>query len=86
MRECVKWFGEQMESALSKHDKDRGEEGWLDEDLGWLFDRLVDEVDELEEVLETADWQEGVGQDQIIKECVDVANFAMFIADVTRNS
>lgn len=48
--------------------------GWKDCDPDWLLKRLRQEVDELEEAV-----QKGQG---VLGEAADVANFAMFIADV----
>lgn len=44
----------------------------------WLFARLMDEVHELNEVMDE-------DPEKIIRECADVANFAMMIADNARN-
>jgi len=84
MREEVKSFAEKMEKALQEHDKDRGSDGWKNEDTGWLFDRLLDEVSELRNAFAVTDYDNyptQVEREKINKECVDVANFAMFIVD-----
>ena len=83
MRQSVKWFAERMELTLALHDEERGSDGWLNEDILWLFDRLKEEVEELESKIAVHEYTylEGVG---IMKECFDVANFAMMIADSVR--
>ncbi len=76
VRDEVAWFAEQMESSLQKHDSDIGPQGWLQDSPLVLFGRLLDEVAELHEVL-LRGYNAG-----IIKECSDVGNFAMIIADL----
>lgn len=73
------WFSKEMEIELIKH-LDRL--GWKKANFNFLFKRLCDEVIELEKALFAKDC--GIkrkNQKQIIKECADVANFAMMIAD-----
>jgi NTP pyrophosphatase (non-canonical NTP hydrolase) len=76
VREEVKWFAEQMEEVLRKNDY-KG--GWQDCTRFDLLCRLYDEATELfgAAVRETSN-------ETIIKEAVDVANFAMMIADIAR--
>ncbi len=77
MREVVKWFAEQMEAKLQKHD-DRG--GWHQCEQGWLLVRLTDEAVELMEAIKKSD------REAVISEAADVANFAMMIADKARSA
>lgn len=75
IREPIQWFAKQMERKLREHD-DRG--GWDDERLDWLFDRLIEEVEELRvEVNRSSELY-------IINEAADVANFCMMLADKVR--
>jgi NTP pyrophosphatase (non-canonical NTP hydrolase) len=83
MRESVKWFAEKMEQKLQKHDKKKGPDGWLNEDISWLIDRLKEEVNELEEKIFDFDYSEKETL-KLINECADVANFAMMIADCVK--
>lgn len=80
MREQVKWFAEQMENKL-KENEYKG--GWDDCNVYWLWQRLRDESREL---LNAIDLCRDLGADKnnIIREAVDVANFAMMIADIVR--
>lgn len=59
---------------LVKH-KDRGL-SWIDDDAWDLLERLVDEKNELEKAILHG------SPDDIARECANVANFAMMIADV----
>ena len=72
LRPEVQWFAGIMESKLQQAD------GWKDENALWLFERLVQEVFELHEALIKTTYSE----EDVIKECADVANFAMMIADI----
>ena len=75
LRPEVRRFAEQMELKLRENDH-KG--GWLDEHIYWLIQRIGDEHKELiEAVLFKTD-----DVHAIIKECADVANFAMMVADV----
>ena len=74
-RKEVTWFAEQMEMRLRGNDH-KG--GWRDCFTPWLFRRLTEEVEELRlEIYDKSGWNER----RIIRECSDVANFAMMIAD-----
>lgn len=73
LRPEVLAFARLMEAKLRTHDHDRGRQGWKDDDPKALYDRLLDEVKELAFEL----WNKGTAD-----EAVDVANFAMMIADV----
>lgn len=70
----ITWFAKQMEKKLTRRMAHR--EGWKDASPDALFTRLKEEVVELDEALIA----EAPSLD-IIDECVDVANFAMMIAD-----
>ena len=82
----VRWFAEEMEKELKTNDS-KG--SWEDEDVLWLFGRLLEEVEELRVILEQSDGMESSCPDykdvpDIISEAADVANFAMMIADRVR--
>jgi NTP pyrophosphatase (non-canonical NTP hydrolase) len=81
IRPSVLHFAHHREERLRKHDAERGERGWMSEDVEWLYDRLMEEVAELRKALDldmhfppVLKWTE---------EAADVANFAMMIADVS---
>jgi hypothetical protein len=69
-RDVVLWFAHRMEMTLREHD-DRPE--WTCETQEYLWSRLMDECMELSQAIDN-----GNG---VIDEAVDVANFAMMIAD-----
>ena len=73
LRPEVRAFAVLMEQVLRKHDN-RG--GWKDCDAWWLLDRANEEWRELKYALG------GKGPHLVALEAVDVANFAMMIADV----
>ena len=77
------WFGQQMRAKLdvNRHKGDNWEELGID----WLFERLkwdtveeASEISELENAILRQDWP------NVIRECADIANYAMMIADVAR--
>ncbi len=74
----VRWFGQCMLDKL-KANSHKGFT-WRSDNADELFKRLTDELMELgDELLKPR-----VDKEKIIKECADVANFAMFIADKAR--
>ena len=75
VREEVKWFAENMERILKTND---WKGGWDECSLSYLFEALKREMVELEEALVNEDAV------SVVKECCDVANFAMMIADKFR--
>ena len=75
-RACVQWFATMMELKLQKHDN---KSGWINSTPEELMDRVWNEFEELTQALVTdADPRD------IIKECADVANFCMMIADLMK--
>ena len=87
VRQAVLWFARMMEDKLAEHDDSPG---WEDCDPAWLFKRLTEEAAELRaevnllEVFHTHS-DDGASDEQrlrVASEAVDVANFAMMIADV----
>jgi len=88
---ALSFFPEQMKEEMLKH-LDRP--GWKREPWEYLFERLLEEAKELKNALESFhDYKfslvhlEGNEEEyfklkkKIVKECADVANFAMMIAD-----
>ena len=89
-RKEVQWFAEQMEERL-KANEYKGH--WDSCDFHYLFMRLKQEVREIETAYKKAT-KGGVqalsaasprALSKIVKECGDVGNFAMMIADNTRS-
>jgi NTP pyrophosphatase (non-canonical NTP hydrolase) len=84
MRPEVKWFAEQMEKTLQLHDESKGSDGWLNEEPYWLFERLEEEVEEVEGIISDPDEGFYIDPELLIKELTDIANFCMMIADRVR--
>lgn len=82
-RESVFWFSGEMEKVLSANDH---KIGWSDCSDIYLYESIQHEMLELFEVLKPLedDWRKKVKSKEIIKECCDIANFAMMIADNNR--
>lgn len=75
MRAQVLWFAEQQEKKLALNDH-KG--SWELESLGYLLERLEDELRELLRACAHGDYRD------VIEEAADVANFAMMVADHAR--
>jgi len=60
---------------------EKGKTGWRDMTADWLYMRLQGEMGELFAELMSAN----PDPDKVARECADVANFAMMIADRVRN-
>lgn len=76
MRDEVKWFAEGMERKLKKRD---GYGGWRHLPLIYLKEKLKAEINEL---MIAMDYE---SPEEVIDESIDVANFAMMIADIMEN-
>jgi len=70
------WFVKEMKKKLRANNH-KG--GWEDCSLQYLSMRLTQERKELALAIKTKD------KNKVIAECADIANFAMMIADITRN-
>ena len=73
VRECVKWFAKEMEKKLKENDH---KPGWQEDCFEALYLRMKHEVREVAEAFDKNNRAV-----IIIRECADVANFAMMIAD-----
>ena len=89
IREQVRWFSEQMESILRAND-DKG--GWEGCSADYLLSRMQEELEEMIEKASEIGWDvfmcvraDKEKIDDLIRECADIANFAMMIADNARN-
>jgi len=74
-REPLVWFTGEMEKKLRANDH---KDGWDFPPLDWLFERLLEEVEELRVEIVARKSAHN------ISEAADVANFAMMIADRVR--
>ena len=77
-RPTLEWFTSQMDYKLSLP-KNLAKTHWLDCDRYDLYEMLLVELSELEESMEFD------RREDAVKECADIANFAMMIADWHRN-
>jgi len=78
IRPPVRRFVMEMEKILQEYDAIKGSDGWRNESIEWLFERLVQEVFEL---YGTIFVESRFIPTAAKKECCDVANFAMMIFD-----
>lgn len=76
VKSVVQWFAGRMLDKMGVHS--RKGVTWREEKASWLLERLGDETLELKDAIESRD------KEAIIKECADVANFTMMIADNAR--
>lgn len=78
MRDALLRFAERMEAEL-KANEFRGT--WEDKSPELMLAKLWDELYDLDDQVEK--YLDGKGdREQIVKEAVDVANYAMFVADI----
>lgn len=70
---CILWFACQMDETFMANSH---KTGWQNLTMKQSLKRIKDEVRELEEAINT----KNKSGDDIIHECTDVANFAMFLA------
>ena len=75
-RGIIEHFSEMMEMRLQGFDDERGVHGWANESDIHMFDRLIETVYSLKQGLLTND------KEKVLKECADIANFAMMIFDI----
>lgn len=93
VRPEVIWFANKMEEKLALNDH-KG--GWKACDVDMLIDRMQEEIDELKDAWwkRKNDWGRSAGEgfmfvptnEDLIKECADVANFAMMVADLFKEA
>ena len=78
IEKSVTLFAEEMKKKLLENiDK----LGWENESYSYFLGRLHEEIEELEEFIYKNEKKDKV---KLIKECADIANFAMMIADKAR--
>lgn len=81
IRAPLEKFVEQQELVLRNHDH-KGEFGWRKQTIKELHERLHMEMDELDNAMDAyEDTPDVIERGELIRECCDVANFAMFITD-----
>lgn len=79
IRNDLQWFAGQMEGKLTENDHKGHWDSSSDE---YLLTRLEEELRELKERMSN----ESAPRESIIRECADVANFAMMIAYNVNNN
>lgn len=88
-RKEIAWFAKEMEAKLRENDH-KGKDGWKQWRIDALFPRIGHERDELllalhplklDTMNETLTREDAC---EVIRECADIANFAMMIADNMR--
>lgn len=77
MRKPVGWFADQMEAVLKQNDY---KDGWKDCSNNYLLSKLWEEVWELIRMFDRHG-NTDVSEYYIVKECADIGNIAMMIAD-----
>jgi len=78
LRPSVVKFATEMEKILQEYDAIKGSDGWQNESIEWLFERLVQGVFKLYGAIFL---ESQPAPTSIKEECCDVANFAMMIFD-----
>lgn len=79
---ALDWFPKKMKDELMKH---LNRPGWKKASFHMLFQRLLEEVIELDNVMFTRGNEvRKMDKDRAIRECADIANFAMMMADNLR--
>ena len=82
--EAVEWFSVAMMEKLSRP-KNLAKEHWRRFSFQYLFNRILDESEELNtELLNLQNYYEANRLEKVIDEAVDVANIAMMVADNAR--
>ena len=77
LRPAVIGFAIAMERQLRENDEEKGEIGWLSSSSLILLTKLTEEAGEVAELILQLDFS----PDKVRKECADVGNMAMMIAD-----
>lgn len=82
IRQEILWFAKQMEEKLKANDH---KPGWKDDSFDVLLERLKEECLELRSTVYFGLEKGLCNESEVVKEAVDVANFAMMIADNAAN-
>lgn len=93
VRPEVQWFAIEMEKKLALNDH---KTGWKDCEVDMLISRLEEETQELKDEWwkRKNDFGRSAGEgfmftssnEDLIKECADIANFAMMVADLFKEA
>lgn len=77
-KEDLEWFVTEMEAKL---DENNYKGTWKNDNIFSLFNNLYEEFEELEHEIDQLECGNIDALLKIIKECADVSNFAMMIAE-----
>lgn len=83
---AVQKFAGEMTAKLRKTQHKGNREGWLSMSEEFLFIRIVEELGELAEAFREKGYLPGDRAELVAGEAVDVANFAMMLADKVREN
>ncbi|MHA4207352.1 hypothetical protein [Bacillus cereus] len=80
IRSEVKWFAEHMESKLQENEH---KTGWTDCTVDFLSSQIRKNLNELDSMFQELPSNYSVFSANVIKQCSDMANYAMMIADIS---
>ncbi|SDY43510.1 hypothetical protein [Bacillus sp. 166amftsu] len=80
IRKEVKWFAEHMESRLQENNH---KTGWEDCTVDFLSSQINRNLNELNGLFEELPANYSVLSANIIRQCSDISNYAMMIADIS---
>lgn len=80
IRSEVKWFAEHMESKLQENEH---KTGWADCTVDFLSSQIRKNLNELDSMFQELPSNYSVFSANVIRQCSDMANYAMMIADIS---
>lgn len=80
IRSEVKWFAEHMESKLQENEH---KTGWTDCTVDFLSSQIRKNLNELDSMFQELPSNYSVFSANVIRQCSDMANYAMMIADIS---
>ncbi|OFC94614.1 hypothetical protein BTGOE4_10040 [Bacillus thuringiensis] len=80
IRSEVKWFAEHMESKLKENEH---KTGWTDCTVDFLSSQIRKNLNELDSMFQELPSNYSVFSANVIRQCSDMANYAMMIADIS---
>lgn len=80
IRSEVKWFAEHMESKLKENEH---KTGWTDCTVDFLSSQIRKNLNELDSMFQELPSNYSVFSTNVIRQCSDIANYAMMIADIS---
>lgn len=80
IRSEVKWFAEHMESKLKENEH---KTGWTDCTVDFLSSQIRKNLNELDSMFQELPSNYAVFSANVIRQCSDMANYAMMIADIS---